>query len=103
MNEPREHLEERLAMLRDRLEKVERRRRGELSRELDDQSLELEDSLILDALELQTLDEIKQMQMALERVERGQWGVCAVCGQTIPEDRLEAMPWTDRCLEHAAA
>ncbi|WP_375388667.1 TraR/DksA C4-type zinc finger protein [uncultured Amnibacterium sp.] len=38
---------------------------------------------------------------ALERVAAGTYGVCAVCGDAIPEARLAARPTTDRCIRHA--
>ncbi|WP_418275267.1 TraR/DksA family transcriptional regulator [Isoptericola jiangsuensis] len=38
---------------------------------------------------------------ALERVGAGTYGVCEVCGRTIPAERLAARPSTTRCVEHA--
>jgi DnaK suppressor protein len=51
---------------------------------------------------LELLDEIERRQMeaaeaALERIERGTNGVCVDCGQEIPPERLDAVPWADRC------
>src|SRR5438093_10081934 len=36
------------------------------------------------------------VQRALERIEQGTYGTCVVCGQPIPEKRLEALPWAAR-------
>jgi len=38
---------------------------------------------------------------ALARLERGKYGRCVVCGQPIPEERLELVPETPYCVEDA--
>jgi DnaK suppressor protein len=42
---------------------------------------------------------LTEVQDALKRIEAGTYGYCIVCGQAIPEKRLEAIPWTPRCLK----
>ncbi|WP_425956698.1 TraR/DksA family transcriptional regulator [Xylanimonas sp. McL0601] len=42
-----------------------------------------------------------QLLAALQRVEAGTYGVCEVCGTVIPDGRLEARPFTTRCVSHA--
>jgi RNA polymerase-binding protein DksA len=37
----------------------------------------------------------------LERIEAGTYGICRVCGREIGEERLEARPWTDLCIDDA--
>lgn len=37
---------------------------------------------------------------ALERIDEGTYGVCVVCKNEIPYERLEAVPWTRYCKEH---
>ena len=41
---------------------------------------------------LQTVDE------ALMRLERGEFGTCAECGQELNRKRLEAVPWASHCV-----
>jgi DnaK suppressor protein len=36
---------------------------------------------------------------ALERIDEGTYGTCRICGREIPEERLEARPWTDLCID----
>ena len=36
---------------------------------------------------------------ALERLDQGTFGICRTCGQTIPQERLEAMPWATQCID----
>ncbi|MDN5798398.1 MAG: TraR/DksA C4-type zinc finger protein [Intrasporangium sp.] len=38
---------------------------------------------------------------ARERVADGTYGLCEVCGEPIPEGRLEARPWAVRCIQHS--
>lgn len=45
--------------------------------------------------ELRTLGEI---DLSLRRMETGEYGVCGVCGEEIPLARLNAIPWTRRCV-----
>ncbi|MGO4190369.1 TraR/DksA family transcriptional regulator [Arthrobacter sp. YAF17] len=45
---------------------------------------------------------LAQIEAALERIETGTYGICAVCGEEISEGRLEARPWTPYCIRHSA-
>jgi DnaK suppressor protein len=47
---------------------------------------------------LAMLDEVRR---ARRRVADGTYGVCEVCGEPIPEGRLEARPWATRCVAHS--
>jgi RNA polymerase-binding transcription factor DksA len=44
---------------------------------------------------------LKQIDDALARVAQGSYGICQVCGQPIPDERLEAIPDTPFCLKDA--
>lgn len=46
---------------------------------------------------------LAEVEAALARIDAGTYGICAVCGDTIAEGRLEARPWTPYCIRHAAA
>jgi DnaK suppressor protein len=39
---------------------------------------------------------------ALDRVARGNYGICETCGAPIPAERLEAQPATRRCVACAS-
>lgn len=43
-----------------------------------------------------------RIREALGRMDKGTYGKCVVCGRTIPEERLEAIPDTPYCVEDAA-
>ncbi len=40
---------------------------------------------------------LARIQSSLARIERGTYGRCLACGGEIDEDRLRAVPETDRC------
>ncbi|EEP60901.1 TraR/DksA family transcriptional regulator [Sulfurihydrogenibium yellowstonense] len=44
---------------------------------------------------------LKAIDDALERMRNGTYGICEVCGKEIEEERLEAVPWTTLCIQHA--
>lgn len=61
---------------------------------------EQEFSLGLIDTERQILREIDE---ALERVQKGAYGVCAATGQPIGKARLNATPWAKYCYEYVLA
>lgn len=44
--------------------------------------------------------QLKNINKALEAMEKGTYGKCEVCGKDIPVERLEAIPNTTYCKEH---
>ena len=46
---------------------------------------------------------LREIDDALERIERGTYGICEATGKPIKKARLEAIPWTRYCVEYAAA
>ncbi len=53
-------------------------------------------SAILADLEIQ-LNDVKS---ALKKIEDGTYGKCEVCGETILDDRLLAIPAAKTCIDH---
>jgi RNA polymerase-binding transcription factor DksA len=47
---------------------------------------------------LAMLDDVRRSR---QRVVDGSYGTCEVCGEPIPEGRLEARPWATRCVAHS--
>lgn len=51
---------------------------------------------------LERLDrQLRDVDDALGRLDRGEYGRCEVCGRSIGEARLEALPATRFCLTHS--
>jgi DnaK suppressor protein len=55
------------------------------------------------ALLAQTRDHLDDLDRALERLERGDYGRCEGCGEPIPAERLEVRPAASTCVRCAAA
>ena len=47
--------------------------------------------------------EIGDLDAALRKIDDGTYGVCEICGRDIEPERLEAVPGTRTCIEHAGA
>jgi len=53
------------------------------------------------ALAARLRDQLDDVEKALARLDDGTYGTCTVCGVAIAADRLEAMPATRFCIDHA--
>jgi DnaK suppressor protein len=53
------------------------------------------------SLEENSEEMLEEIDAALKRIEDGTYGVCEACGETIPADRLDAIPWTRFCIDDA--
>jgi len=77
---------------------------GELSSAAGDQHLADHASEMLDREVDESLEEnaeqlVHEIDVAVARIDAGTYGICARCGQPIPEDRLEAVPYATLCLD----
>ncbi|MEV0040407.1 TraR/DksA C4-type zinc finger protein [Streptomyces sp. NPDC050804] len=54
------------------------------------------------AMLAQAKDRLADLDQALERLERGDYGRCEVCGEPIPAERLEVRPAASTCVSCAA-
>jgi DnaK suppressor protein len=43
-------------------------------------------------------ENLKDVEHALVKVQRGTYGVCERCGEPVGEERLEAIPWARLCI-----
>jgi DnaK suppressor protein len=55
------------------------------------------------SLEESSEQHLQEIDAALKRLDDGTYGKCVVGGEDIGEERLEAMPWTPYCIDHARA
>lgn len=46
-------------------------------------------------------EQLDDVEAALKALDEGRYGLCEVCGEPIADARLEAMPTTRRCINHA--
>lgn len=76
---------------------------GELSSAAGDQHLadhagEMFDRELDDSLEDNADELVRDIDQAISRIDEGTYGTCARCGQQIPEERLDAVPYAVLCL-----
>lgn len=44
-------------------------------------------------------DRLRDIEQALDRMERGTYGICENCGRPIAPERLEVLPWARLCID----
>ena len=44
---------------------------------------------------------LAQIDAAIRRIDDGTYGTCTRCGKPIAEERLEARPWAEHCIDCA--
>lgn len=100
----RQHLLDKREELLSRVEGFEKdRRHGNepVSPDFAEQATEREGDDVLDALSDAARRELRLIQRALERIDEGSYNECSICGEEIPLKRLEALPYSDRCVSCA--
>ena len=94
-------LKERRVELEMLLNKIEQNLRMPHDRDSEEQALEREEDDVLKAFDENTRQELQQIYDALDRVKKNEYGVCEVCENSIPVERLEILPYTNRCVQCA--
>ena len=54
------------------------------------------------SLREQVDDELREIEAAFVRLDRGTYGICQACREPVGDERLEAMPATRFCIEDQA-
>jgi len=65
--------------------------------DLEDQAQDLENEEVRAALDKEGMEELNGIDRALERMDKGIYDVCRLCGGKISLQRLEALPYTEVC------
>jgi RNA polymerase-binding transcription factor DksA len=65
---------------------------------LGDHASEMLDREVDESLEDNAEQIVHEIDVALGRIEDGTYGTCGRCGQAIPEDRLDAVPYATLCV-----
>ncbi|TAG20663.1 MAG: TraR/DksA family transcriptional regulator [Rhodobacterales bacterium] len=90
-------LEGRLIELGARLDVIDDELLSHHSADWEDLATERETDEVLEATAKAGLAEIPLIRAAIHRIADGSYGICASCGEPIPEGRLDALPWTPLC------
>ncbi|MGV6819794.1 MAG: TraR/DksA family transcriptional regulator [Parvularcula sp.] len=95
-------LTDRLAELTGRVHEIEEELDEPVSKNWDEAAIEREDDEVLESLGNTSLNEVRAIRAALDRIKAGTYGICTVCGDEISPERLDAVPWAATCRKCAA-
>lgn len=68
-----------------------------LSYDADDRAIQLENDESLQAIGQAAVRELADIDVALDRMARGLYGICKICGHEISTPRLAAVPQASTC------
>ncbi|MBC7738291.1 MAG: TraR/DksA family transcriptional regulator [Candidatus Saccharibacteria bacterium] len=94
-------LEQRLADLTTRLGEIKADLNDTETQDWDDLAKDREDDEMLEKLGLDSQTEVRATNAALQRIKDGSYGVCVRCGAQIEAARLDLLPFTPFCKDHA--
>ena len=92
------------AELKSRLERTHKhiyQKEEPVSANFNEQIKQRENDEIVSFLEQEGLDELKNIESALQRIDDGEYMVCESCGEDIGEERLSAIAYTNQCIKCA--
>ena len=69
-----------------------------MSSDWTEQATERENDEVLESLGNASEDELEMINHALKRIDSGEYFSCSVCGEDIPTERLELLPFSTRCV-----
>ena len=95
----RQDLQTRQQALQVRLERITDEVRSPLEADSEEQVVVRENQEVIDDLGNIARQELRRVTSALTRMDAGEYGICIDCGIQIPEARLEANPFSERCVE----
>ncbi len=93
----------RLRDLGQRMEEIDAELGHEMSKDLGEQAVDIEDDEVLEGLGLAAQQEVALLNVALKRIEDGTYGICVNCEGEISTERLEAVPYAPLCRNCATA
>jgi RNA polymerase-binding protein DksA len=97
----RTNLEARLAALGLELARLEAESSQPLEADWEEQANQIEDMEASQGLEAVRMKEMIQIRAALQRMDKGTYGICANCGSDIVPARLKALPTATLCINCA--
>lgn len=99
----RTSLLEKQVKLQERLAAINKDLQQEHSKDWEEQAQERENDEVLEALAAEVSEELKQIAIALHKIDSGDYGICSGCGEDIARERLEVLPDADLCIKCANA
>ena len=84
------------------IQKDLRNENNPLEKDFEEQAVQMENEEVLSALDAEGRATLLKIDHALQRIEAGNYDVCAMCDTNIPIERLQVMPYTELCVDCAA-
>lgn len=84
-----------------RVSRIHAHARDPLEADSEEQAAQLGNVAVVSALESEAVQEIAEIEAALQRIEAGTYGTCISCGESIGGPRLQARPAATQCLDCA--
>jgi DnaK suppressor protein len=97
LHEMLDELNERLAKITEDVKHTD----TPLEKDFEDQATQVENDEVLDYLGNAAITEKEMIKQAIARIEKGEYGICQMCGEPIGEERLKAVPYTTLCIDCA--
>ncbi len=72
-----------------------------MSADWSEQATERENDEVLESLGITAEQELIMINSALKRIEAGDYFRCSLCGEEIPAERLELLPFSSHCVSCA--
>jgi RNA polymerase-binding protein DksA len=99
--EIRARLMQHKAELRKRVSTIHEHARDPLEQDSAEQAAQLGNVAVVSALEAEAVQQIAEIEAALQRLEAGTYGVCVTCGEPVGEGRLKVRPAATQCRDCA--
>ena len=89
------------ADFRKRVTTIHEHARDPLDQDSAEQAAQLGNVAVVSALESEAIQQIAEIEAAMQRLDNGNYGVCFGCGEPISEGRLRVRPAATECLDCA--
>lgn len=101
-----EHFKQKLMTLKDdltqRVNAIDKDIKHEgMSSNWTEQATERENDEVLESLGNASEQELLMIDNALKRIDSGEYFSCSICGEEIPPERLELLPFSTQCVSCA--
>lgn len=97
-----EALKNKQAELMHRIQAIEDDFKKGRSQDFSEQTTESENDQVLDEIHHEAKYELRQVNQALYRLENDLYGICSECEEPIALARLQALPYTNTCIDCAS-
>ena len=89
-----EDLDERLGNITDNVKQLD----DPIAKDFEEPAIDTENDELLDSLGNAARNEMENIQQAISRIDKGTYEICLGCGQAIKKERLNAIPFSSKCI-----